>query len=93
MVKQEIRDLEDAVAKSEQSRLEREHQILNMQEELDNQDHIIARLNKEKRQLQEMEQKTAEDLQIAEDKNQHLAKMKAKLGMLAINFITLLFGR
>ena len=40
---------------------------------------ISIRLNKEKRQLQDVGQKTAEDLQVAEDKNIYLAKVKAKL--------------
>merc|ERR1712129_371197 len=78
-VRQEFQDLEFALEKSKQARTEKEHQIRTMQDEMDNQDTMISRLNKEKKQLQDSNQKTAEDLQVAEDKNQHLAKMKAKL--------------
>ena len=35
-----------------------------MQDEMDNQDTVISRLNKEKKQLQDSNQKTAEDLQV-----------------------------
>ena len=35
-----------------------------MQDEMDNQDTMISRLNKEKKQLQDSNQKTAEDLQV-----------------------------
>jgi hypothetical protein len=33
---------------------------------------MIGKVTKEKKMLQEMQQKTAEELQIAEDKNNHL---------------------
>ena len=59
--------------------MDKEHQIRMMQDELDQQEDIILRLNKEKKQLQEIGQKASEDLQVAEDKNIHLAKIKAKL--------------
>ena len=35
-----------------------------MQDEMDNQDTMISRLNKEKKQLQDSNQKTSEDLQV-----------------------------
>jgi hypothetical protein len=33
---------------------------------------MISKVSKEKKMLQELQQKTAEDLQVAEDKNNHL---------------------
>lgn len=62
-----------------QSKAEKDHQIKILQEEIDGQDNIINRLNKEKKQLLDSNQRTAEELQIAEDKNHHLTKIKAKL--------------
>ena len=64
-VKQEVNDLEALLSKSEQSKSEKEHQIRGLQDEIDNQDSIISRLNKEKKQLNEANQKTAEDLQVS----------------------------
>ena len=63
-VRQEYQDLEFALEKSKQARSEKEHQIRTMQDEMDNQDTMISRLNKEKKQLQDSNQKTAEDLQV-----------------------------
>ena len=63
-VRQEFQDLEFALEKSKQARSEKEHQIRTMQDEMDNQDTMISRLNKEKKQLQDSNQKTAEDLQV-----------------------------
>ena len=53
------------MAKTEQARNEKEHQVRSLQDDLDNQEVIIARLNKEKKHLQEIGQKSAEDLQVS----------------------------
>ena len=50
-----------------------------MQEELASQDEQIAKLQKEKKALQEAHQQTLDDLQGEEDKVNSLTKQKAKL--------------
>ena len=50
-----------------------------MNDEIAHQDELINKLNKEKKHMQEVNQKTAEDLQASEDKVNHLNKVKAKL--------------
>lgn len=49
------------------------------QDEMGNQDEVIAKLNKEKKHQEEINRKLTEDLQSQEDKNNHLNKVKAKL--------------
>ena len=39
--------------------------VRTLQNEMDNQDSVISRLNKEKKQLQDSNQKTVEDLQVS----------------------------
>ena len=53
-------------------RASKEHQIRCLNDEIQQQDEMICKVSKEKKMLQELQQKTAEDLQIAEDKNNHL---------------------
>ena len=43
------------------------------------QDEQIAKLNKEKKAMEELQKKTLEDLQAEEDKVNHLSKLKTKL--------------
>ena len=50
-----------------------------MNDEIAHQDELINKLNKEKKHMQEVNQKTAEDLQAQEDKVNHLSKVKSKL--------------
>ena len=47
--------------------------------DLDQRDENIARLTKEKKQLEQVNQQTLEDLQAMEDKANHLGKLKTKL--------------
>lgn len=42
----------------------KDHQIRNLNDEIAHQDELINKLNKEKKQTQEVNQKTAEDLQV-----------------------------
>ena len=46
---------------------------------ISNADEIIAKLNKEKRHIAENTSKASEDLQVSQDKVDHLAKIKTKL--------------
>jgi len=78
-LKKDLEDLELAMQKSEQDKSTKDHQIRNLNDEIAHQDELINKINKEKKHLQECNQKTAEDLQNIEDKCNHLNKVKAKL--------------
>nr|CAD7453412.1 unnamed protein product [Timema tahoe] len=78
-LKKDIEDLELSLQKSEQDKATKDHQIRNLNDEIAHQDELINKLNKEKKNQGETTQKTAEELQAAEDKVNHLNKVKAKL--------------
>ncbi|XP_042857274.1 myosin heavy chain, muscle-like [Penaeus japonicus] len=78
-LKKDIEDFELNVQKTEQEKATKDHQIRSLNDEIAHQDEIINKVNKEKKLLQEMNQKTAEDLQSIEDKANHLNKVKSKL--------------
>ena len=50
-----------------------------MTADLEQRDENISRMNKEKKQLEQVNQQTLEDLQAMEDKSNHLEKLKTKL--------------
>merc|ERR1711963_912170 len=79
VIKKDIEDLEMAIQKLEQEKTNRDHTIRTLNDEIANQDEVINKLNKEKKHLSENGSKSLEDLQAAEDKVDHLAKIKAKL--------------
>merc|ERR1711941_197364 len=79
IIKKDIEDLEMAISKLEQEKTNRDHTIRTLNDEIANQDEVINKLNKEKKHLSENASKSLEDLQAAEDKVDHLAKIKAKL--------------
>ncbi|XP_042857275.1 myosin heavy chain, muscle-like [Penaeus japonicus] len=78
-MKKDLEDFELNVQKTDQEKATKDHQIRNLNDEIAHQDEIINKINKEKKLLQEMNQKTAEDLQSVEEKASHLNKIKAKL--------------
>lgn len=78
-LKKDIEDLELGVQKTEQDKATKDHQIRNLNDEIAHQDELINKLNKEKKLQGETNQKTGEELQAAEDKINHLNKVKAKL--------------
>lgn len=78
-MKKDIEDLELNLQKSEQDKATKDHQIRNLNDEIAHQDELINKLNKEKKNQGEVNQKTAEELQAAEDKVNHLNKVKVKL--------------
>ncbi|XP_039753066.1 myosin heavy chain, muscle isoform X17 [Pararge aegeria] len=78
-LKKDVEDLELSVQKSEQDKATKDHQIRNLNDEIAHQDELINKLNKEKKLQGESTQKTAEELQAAEDKVNHLNKVKQKL--------------
>ncbi|KAL1479533.1 hypothetical protein MTO96_051769, partial [Rhipicephalus appendiculatus] len=77
-LKKDIEDMELALQKAEQDKATKDHQIRNLNDEIQHQDELINKLNKEKKQLQEQNQKTAEDLQATEDKDSLEREKKAR---------------
>ena len=78
-VKKDIEDLDIAIQKLEQEKTNRDHTIRSLNDEIANQDEVINKLNKEKKHISENGAKAAEDLQVANDKVDHLNKIKQKL--------------
>ena len=78
-VKKDIADIEMVITKLEQEKTNRDHTIKSLNDEIANQDEIINKLNKEKKHLTECGAKSSDDLQVASDKVDHLAKIKQKL--------------
>merc|ERR1719411_330258 len=79
VIKKDIEDVELAIQKLEQEKTNRDHQIRSLNDEIANQDEVINKLNKEKKHAGETSSKASEDLQVAEDKVDHLNKIKSKL--------------
>ena len=77
--KKDIEDMELNIQKSETEKATKDHQIRNLNDEISHQDELINKANKEKKGLQEYNQKNAEELQVVEDKCNHLNKVKVKL--------------
>merc|ERR1719500_2276444 len=78
-VQKDIADIEMVITKLEQEKTNRDHTIKSLNDEIANQDEIINKLNKEKKHLTECGAKSSDDLQVASDKVDHLAKIKQKL--------------
>merc|ERR1712172_402226 len=79
IIKKDIEDLELAIQKLEQEKTNRDHSIRSLNEEIANQDEVLNKLNKEKKHLGENSAKSMEDLQVAQEKVEHLSKIKGKL--------------
>jgi len=79
LIKKDTEDLELAIQKLEQEKTNRDHTIRTLNDEISNQDEVINKLNKEKKHMGENSAKALEDLQGAEDKVDHLSKIKSKL--------------
>lgn len=78
-LKKDISDVEMTIQKIEQEKTNKDHQIKSLNDEIAYQDEIINKTNKEKKHLTENSAKSADDLQIANDKVAHLHKVKEKL--------------
>merc|ERR1719493_605162 len=78
-IKKDISDVEMVIQKLEQEKTNRDHTIRSLNDEIANQDEIINKLNKEKKHISENSAKSAEDLQVASEKVDHLMKVKSKL--------------
>merc|ERR1711910_206395 len=75
----EVAVAEGALAKSEQDRADKDDQIRTLKDEIAHQGDMITKLGKEKRSCADGRQKTEEDIQAAEDKCNHLSRVKGKL--------------
>merc|ERR1719361_3085526 len=79
IIKKDMEDIELAIQKLEQEKTNRDHTIRHLNDEIANQDEVINKLNKEKKHMGETSSKANEDLQAAQDKVDHLSKVKSKL--------------
>merc|ERR1711973_1086862 len=75
----EIQNLEGSLSSAEQDRANKDDQIRTLKDEIAHQSDMISMLSKEKRSVGESRQRTEEDIQSAEDKCNHLSRVKGKL--------------
>ena len=75
----EIAELESKMESCEEDKMTKDNQIRTLKEEINHQEELIAKANKEKRGTGDAKQKTEEDIQAMEDKCNHLTKLKSKL--------------
>ena len=78
-LQEEIKELESTVEKCEEDRTTKDSQIRTLRDEIAHQEDMIVKLGKEKKAAGEGRQKTEEDIQSAEDRCNHLCKVKGKL--------------
>merc|ERR1719516_602268 len=78
-LEEDVKKAEEALASAEQDRANKDDQIRTLKDEIAHQGDMITKLGKEKRSTGDGKQKTEEDIQAAEDKFQHLSKVKGKL--------------
>merc|ERR1711988_1026156 len=78
-IKKDMEDLELAIQKLEQEKTNRDHTIRSLNDEIANQDEVLNKLNKEKKHQCENGAKAMEDLQVVQDKVNHMANIKTKL--------------
>merc|ERR1719315_502996 len=67
------------LVRAEQDRADKDDQIRTLKDEIAHQGDMITKLGKEKRSGADNRQKTEEDIQAAEDKCNHLSRVKGKL--------------
>merc|ERR1712158_267291 len=75
----EVAVQEGHLSKAEQDRADKADQIRTLKDEIAHQGDMITKLGKEKRSCADGRQKTEEDIQAAEDKCNHLSRVKGKL--------------
>merc|ERR1712073_253490 len=75
----DVGTLEGVLASAEQDRANKDDQIGTLKDEIAHQSDMIGKLSKEKRSVGDSRQKTEEDIQAAEDKCNHLSRVKGKL--------------
>merc|ERR1719225_2388238 len=79
MLQGEVGTLEGVLSNAEQDRANKDDQIRTLKDEIAHQGDMIGKLSKEKRSVGDCRQKTEEDIQAAEDKCNHLSRVKGKL--------------
>merc|ERR1712198_648743 len=77
--KKDIDELNMSIQKAEQEKTNRDHTIRNLNDEIAHQDELINKLTKEKKYMQESQAKSSDELNQAEEKVDHLNKVKVKL--------------
>merc|ERR1711915_22917 len=75
----EVKTQEGVLAGAEQDRADKDDQIKTLKDEIAHQSDMTSKLGKEKRSVGDGRQKTEEDIQAAEDKCNHLSRVKGKL--------------
>merc|ERR1712121_66096 len=75
----DVTTMEGVLASAEQDRANKDDQIRTLKDEIAHQSDMIGKLSKEKRSVGDSRQKTEEDIQAAEDKCNHLSRVKGKL--------------
>merc|ERR1712066_118514 len=75
----EVQNQEGVLKSAEQDRADKDDQIRTLKDEISHQADMIAKLGKEKRSVGDSRRKTEEDIQAAEDKCNHLSRVKGKL--------------
>jgi myosin heavy chain 6/7 len=78
-MKDEILEAQQSIEKSEDDIITKENQIRTLREELAHQEELIQKLGREKKSAGDSRQKTEEAIQAAEDRCNHLNKLKLKL--------------
>merc|ERR1711922_40496 len=75
----ELQASEGTLSSAQQDKADKDDQIRTLKDEIAHQSEMIAKLGKDKRSVGDVRQKTEEDIQTAEDKCNHLARVKGKL--------------
>merc|ERR1739842_60451 len=75
----ELKNLENVCVKCEEDMGTKDNQINTLREEVIHQEELISKLHKDKKACGEGRQKVAEDIQVMEDRCNHLIKIKGKL--------------
>merc|ERR1712055_1241690 len=78
-LEEEVKTQEGVLGSAEQDRADKDDQIRILKDEISHQADMISKLGKEKRSVGDGRQKTEEDIQAAEDKCNHLSRVKGKL--------------
>ena len=76
---EEINALEGRLGAAEEDKATKDDQIRTLKEEIEHQNDMISKLNREKKNCSESRQKTEEDIQTMEDRCNHLSRVKSKL--------------
>eukprot|EP00095_Tigriopus_kingsejongensis_P011311 maker-scaffold14_size734282-snap-gene-6.29 protein:Tk11311 transcript:maker-scaffold14_size734282-snap-gene-6.29-mRNA-1 annotation:"myosin heavy muscle isoform x29" len=76
---EDIKELENKLGSAKQDKIDKDEQIINLKEELQQQGELISKITKEKRAAQDGRLKVEESAQALDDKCNHLSRVKNKL--------------